>query len=119
MTATTVPQKLAKLRKAVSISAWATLALLITGGLLALPQAPSTGVSVDEGAGVPPLLSVHLAFFAISILVLWISAVWHAAIDPGPRPGQRIALLAALAAGSFVGGLLYYFLYLMWRKEGP
>src|SRR5882672_8016123 len=103
-------------RRILGISAWSNIVLLILGSILAFIA------GFANGSGVPSrtwnvILYTQLALFSISMLSVWLSAIWHVVVNPGRSQGHRLVLTIVLAFTNFLGCLAYYFLYVVWRKD--
>jgi hypothetical protein len=60
-----------------------------------------------------------LWLMVLTAVAAWVGAVWYAIADRQYRGTRKTILVAVLVWGNFVGGLLYYFLYVIWQPAGP
>jgi hypothetical protein len=87
------------------------------GGVLSVPSLADAVRSAPQGS----LLSFAGKGVALvggaAMLSLWLTAVWHAAVDRRRGGLQRGLLVAVLIVSNFVGGLAYYFLSVHWHRR--
>lgn len=84
-----------------SLTAWATLALVVAAGII---------------GNSPVANQVYRIFGTPIVILLWLSAIWYAAIATRAGRPAKALLIIVLVAGSFVTAFFYYFCWVLWRN---
>jgi type VI protein secretion system component VasK len=91
---------------------WVALGYLDTWSVANTKLTAAEQNPVVHGAVVTVLLLVGLTAIAV-----WVGAVWYAVADTKFAGARKALLITVLVWGNFVGGLFYYFLYVLWQAH--
>ena len=110
-------RRVAVARTMLTISAWSLVVILAIGFIVFSPDIIDAiagrrpRVQILSYADLAPLLGI------VSMVVVWLSAMWHAAVNEKRRRIPKISLLALLFVGNIPAALIYYFALVMWEPK--
>ena len=96
-------------RRALASGAYGVLAAVVLGWLDLIPAVDQ---SIDAAGPAGQLgVAIALGGICLAAVVCWVAAAWYA-LSIGRR-----GLAVVLALTNFVGGLFFYFGYVVWRSD--
>lgn len=105
-------------RNVLAATAWITLGLIILGIVISIPSIERVVAGPDASIFWRRIELAVMVFAAFAVVFLWVAAVWHAStLGRNSVPIPKPLLIATLVIGSFLAGLFYYFLYVLWISE--
>lgn len=100
-----------------SVSAWATLGMVVLGGILSIPTIAAPMQAARPGTLLHIASTAVSAAAAVILFVLWGSALWYAWNDRSQKSMPRSLLIVLLLIGNFVAAFFYYFGFVLWSTR--